>query len=90
MPLAAALPAGWWYGIGSGAAAGGEGEEGVDRGLERTDVLPDLGQQEAALKRGEQSSGRFVVSGRAGLAPRVRREGVDVVEKVSPLALDLG
>jgi hypothetical protein len=29
-------------------------------------------------------------SGRAGLAPRVGREVVDLIEKVGPLALDLG
>ena len=35
-------------------------------------------------------SAPVVGSVRAGLAPRVRREGVDPVEKVSPLVLDLG
>jgi hypothetical protein len=54
--VAAAFPPGLG-GIGSGS---GEGEEGVDRGLERTGVPLDLGEDEAALERGEESHGEGV------------------------------
>ena len=53
VPLAAA----WKRGAGSRAAGGGEGEKGVDRGLERTGVLLDLGKQKATLEHGEECSG---------------------------------
>jgi hypothetical protein len=46
--------------MGSGAAAGGEAEEGVDRGLEGTGVVLDLREQESALECGEQSYGVVV------------------------------
>lgn len=43
-----------------GVAAGGESEEGVDRGLKRTGVLLNLGEQKAALEDGEQGYGVVV------------------------------
>ena len=45
-----------------GVAAGGESEEGVDRGLKRTGVLLNLGEQKAALEDGEQGYGVVVTA----------------------------
>lgn len=39
---------------------GGEGEEGVDRDLERTGIPLDLGEEKAALECGEESYGVVV------------------------------
>ena len=43
-----------------GVAAGGEDEDGVDRGLKRTGVLLDLGEQQATLEDSEQGYGVVV------------------------------
>ena len=47
-------------GPGLGSSSDGEGEEGIDRSLERTASLLHLGEQEPSLERGEQSNGEVV------------------------------
>ena len=42
------------------SSPGGEGKEGVDRGFEGTRVPLDLGEQEAALDRGEEGDGEVI------------------------------
>ena len=41
-------------------AAGDKGEEGVDRGFERTGAPLHLGEEQPSLERGEQRSGEVV------------------------------
>jgi len=45
---------------GLGSSADGEGEEGIDRSLERTGTPLYLGEQKPSLERGEQSNGEVV------------------------------
>ena len=44
----------------AGSLAGGELEEGVDRGFQRAGVALDLGEEKAALERGEEGDGEVV------------------------------
>ena len=54
---------------GFGSSADAEGEEGVDRSLERTGAPLHLGEQEPALERGEQGRGEVVGSTSDGSCP---------------------
>ena len=45
---------------GLGSSADGKGEEGLDRGFERTATPMYLGEEKSSFERGEQSNGEVV------------------------------